>query len=120
MTSATTVHFGPCTISAPHPVSRAPKMGGRTLRRPLIIGASAVVRKAVRQGTAEGSWFGRVLARKPGMLIIVALANKMARIAWAEQAKGEVYRAPAVVAWRATAGGVGGVGRSQESMAHSR
>jgi hypothetical protein len=32
------------------------------------------------------------------MLVIVALANKMARIAWAVQAKGEVYRAPAVVA----------------------
>jgi transposase len=74
------------------------KMGERTLRRLLIIGASSVVRKAVRQGTAAGSWLGRMLARKPRMLVIVALANKMARIAWAVQAKGEVYRAPAVVA----------------------
>jgi transposase len=73
-------------------------MGERTLRRLLIIGASSVVRKAVRQGTASGSWLGRMLARKPRMLVIVALANKMARIAWAVQAKGEVYRAPAVVA----------------------
>jgi transposase len=56
-----------------------------------------VVRKAVRQGTAAGSWLGRMLARKPRMLVIVALANKMARIAWAVQAKGEVYRASAVV-----------------------
>jgi transposase len=73
-------------------------MGERTLRRLLIIGASSVVPKAVRQGTAAGSWLGRMLARKPRMLVIVALANKLARIAWAVQAKGEVYRAPAVVA----------------------
>jgi len=74
------------------------KMGERTLRRLLIIGASSVVRKALRQGIAAESWLGRMLARKPRMLVIVALANKMARIAWAVQAKGGVYRAPAVVA----------------------
>ena len=74
------------------------KMGERTLRRLLIIGASSVVRKALRQGVAAGSWLGRMLARKPRMLVIVALANKMARIAWAVQAKGEVYRAPTVAA----------------------
>lgn len=37
-----------------------------------------------------------MLARKPPMLIIVALANKMARVVWALLAKGGVYRAPAV------------------------
>jgi transposase len=73
------------------------KMGERTLRRLLIIGASSVVRKALRQGIAAESWLGRMLARKPRMLVIVALANKMARIAWAVQAKGGVYRAPAGV-----------------------
>ena len=57
-----------------------------------------MVRKALRQGIAAESWLGRMLARKPRMLVIVALANKMARIAWAVQAKEEVYRAPAVVA----------------------
>ena len=40
----------------------------------------------------------RFLMSSALMLVIVALANKMARIAWAVQAKGEVYRAPAVVA----------------------
>jgi hypothetical protein len=39
-----------------------------------------------------------MLARKPPMLVIVALANKMARIAWALIAKGGSYRAPAVAA----------------------
>jgi hypothetical protein len=37
-----------------------------------------------------------MLARKPPMLVRVALANKMARIVWALLARGEVYRAPAV------------------------
>jgi transposase len=74
------------------------KMGERTLRRLLIIGASSVVSRAVREGASAETWLGRMLARKPRMLVIVALANKMARIAWALQAKGEVYRAPAGVA----------------------
>ena len=71
------------------------KRGERTLRRLLIIGASAVLRKAIRQGIPAGSWLGRMVARKPRMLVIVALANKMARTVWALQATGEIYRAPA-------------------------
>jgi transposase len=74
------------------------KMGERTLRRLLIIGASSVVCKALREGAPAGSWLERMLARKPRMLVIVALANKMACIAWALMAKGEVYRAPTVAA----------------------
>jgi transposase len=74
------------------------KMGERTLRRLLIIGASAVVSQACRRGASEGSWLGRMLARKPRMLVIVALANKMARIVWALLAKGGVYQAPTVAA----------------------
>ena len=73
-------------------------MGERTLRRLLIIGASAVVRHATRRGASEGSWLGRMLARKPRMLVIVALANKMARIVWALMAKGGHYKAPVVAA----------------------
>src|SRR5215213_5916266 len=74
------------------------RMGERTLRRLLIIGASGVVRWARRKGVPAGSWLARMLARKPPMLVIVALANKMARIAWALIAKGGSYRAPAVAA----------------------
>ena len=74
------------------------RMGERTLRRLLIIGASAVVRQAAARGAAPHSWLGRMLARKPRMLVTVALANKMARIAWAILRKGEVYRAPTVAA----------------------
>jgi transposase len=72
------------------------KKGERTLRRLLIIGASSVVRRAIRHGTPSGAWLGRMLARKPRMLVIVALANKMARTVWALQATGEIYRAPVV------------------------
>lgn len=64
------------------------KMGERTLRRLLIIGASAVVRQAGRRGVPDGSWLRRKLARKPRMLVIVALANKLARIVWALMARG--------------------------------
>jgi transposase len=39
-----------------------------------------------------------MLARKPRMLVIVALANKMARIVWAVMMKGEDYRAPTAAA----------------------
>jgi len=74
------------------------KMGERTLRRLLIIGASSVVQKAIKHGTPSGSWLGRMLARKPRMLVIVALANKMARTVWALRATGEIYRAPVVAA----------------------
>ena len=74
------------------------RMGERTLRRLLIVGASAVVRHASRRDLAEGSWLARMLARKPRMLVIVALANKMARTAWALLARNEVYRAPTAAA----------------------
>ena len=74
------------------------KMGDRTLRRLLIIGASAVVLHAARRGAPQGSWLERMMARKPRMLVTVALANKTARIVWAVLASGEDYRAPVVAA----------------------
>ena len=47
------------------------KMGERTLRRLLIIGASAVLRWAARHGAPAGSWIARMLACKPPMLVRV-------------------------------------------------
>ena len=79
-------------------LGRTSRMGERTLRRLLIIAASGVVRWAKRKGVPAGSWLGRMLARKPPMLVIVALANKTARVAWALLARGGIYRAPAVTA----------------------
>ena len=73
-------------------------MGERTLRRLLIIGASSVVQQASRRGAPGGSWLARMLSRKPRMLVVVALANKMARTVWALLMRGETYRSPAVSA----------------------
>jgi len=39
-----------------------------------------------------------MLKRKPAMLVVVALANKIARIAWALMAKGGVNKAPVAAA----------------------
>jgi transposase len=74
------------------------KRGERTIRRLLIIGASAVVQQASRRGAPKGSWLAQMLARKPKMLVTVALANKMARIIWALLVKGGTYRTPAAAA----------------------
>jgi len=74
------------------------KMGERTLRRLLIIGAAAAIHHAVRRGVPPTSWLGRMLARKPRMLVTVALANKTARIVWALLVKGEDYKSPEVAA----------------------
>lgn len=77
-------------------LGRTSKMGQRDIRRLLTIGAVAVVRWAARKGAPEGSWLARMLERKPKMLVAVALANRMARTAWALMRKGEDYRDPAI------------------------
>jgi len=69
--------------------------GQRDIRRLLIIGAMAVVNSAVRRGAPEGSWLERMLAKKPRMLVAIALANKMARGIWAIMTKQEDFRNPA-------------------------
>jgi transposase len=79
-------------------LGKTSKMGQRDIRRLLITGAVAVVRWAASNGAPEGSWLARMLARKPRMLVAVALANRMARIAWALMRNEEVYRDPVVAA----------------------
>ena len=71
------------------------KMGQRDLRRLLITGAMAVIGQAVRRGRTADPWLTRMLARKPRMLVAVALANRMARMIWALSTKKEIYRVPA-------------------------
>lgn len=77
-------------------LGRTSKMGQRDIRRLLIVGAVAVVRWAAHKGASEGSWLARMLAHKPKMLVAVALANRMARTAWALMRNGEDYRDPAM------------------------
>ena len=73
------------------------KQGDRYLRRLLVIGATAVIRQA-RTHPDKHPWLIQLLARRPAKVVAVALANKMARIAWAVLARGETYRAPALAA----------------------
>jgi transposase len=61
-------------------LGRTSKMGQRDIRRLLIIGAMSTVQRTLRKGAPEGSWLARMLARKPRMLVAIALANKMARV----------------------------------------
>lgn len=49
-----------------------------------------------RHKISANSWIGRMLARKPKMLVGIALANKMARQIWAMLSKKEGYRDPAL------------------------
>ena len=73
------------------------KQGDRYLRKLLVVGASAVLRHA-RSHPDKHPWLMQLLARRPAKVAIVALANKMARIAWAVLSRGETYRAPTLAA----------------------
>ena len=73
------------------------KQGDRYLRRILVVGAHSVLRRA-KQSPQKYPWLTQLLARRPFKVVAVALANKMARIAWALLAKGGSYRAPALAA----------------------
>src|SRR5277367_2405730 len=58
------------------------KQGDQYLRRILIVGAIAVLRRAL-QNPGKYPWLTQLLARRPFKVVAVALANKMARVAWA-------------------------------------
>jgi len=79
-------------------LGRITKAGDKTLRRLLIIGASAVLRHAAIKPPPAGSWLARMMAGKPRMLVAVALANKMARIIWALLRNGTSYQASSAAA----------------------
>jgi transposase len=75
-------------------LGRMSKAGQPDIRRLLIIGAMSRLSWLGRKSIPKGSWLERMLARKPKMLVAVALANKMARALWAMQTKKENYRDP--------------------------
>jgi transposase len=60
------------------------------LRSVLTVGATAVI-KQVRRGGSASPWLIGLLARKPAKLAAVALANKIARIAWKLMVTGQSY-----------------------------
>lgn len=73
-------------------LGRITKRGDRYLRKLLVMGATANLRTAKRGRTPLAGWTRRLLGRRPGRMVSVALANKTARIAWAVMAKREPYR----------------------------
>jgi transposase len=72
-------------------LGRITKAGNAAIRKLLVLGATSLVRRAARWNSQAGRWVQGVLARHPVRLVTVALANKMARIAWALMARQEVY-----------------------------
>jgi transposase len=74
------------------------KAGKVDIRRLLIIGAMSRLNWPGRKSVPEGAWLASMLARKPRILVAIALANKMARTIWAMLARHEDYRVPAQVA----------------------
>jgi error-prone DNA polymerase len=73
-------------------LGRITKAGNREIRTLLVLGATSMAHRAGVWNSAAGAWLRELLERRPVRLATVALANKMARIAWALMARKEVYR----------------------------
>jgi transposase len=74
------------------------KQGNRDLRRLLVLGASTLMRHARGRTSVTAGWINALLARCPASVVKTAVANKLARIAWAVLQDSEGYRAPAAAA----------------------
>ena len=72
-------------------LGRISRLGSPHLRRLLVLGATTQLHGKRREKAPGGLWFDQLLRRKPARVAAVALANKMARVAWAVLTKGETY-----------------------------
>ena len=72
------------------------KAGNRYLRKLLVVGALSVIRRAKILGYTKHPWLVRLMERRSTKIAAVALANKIARMAWAMMARNETYRTPTV------------------------
>jgi transposase len=76
-------------------LGRISKDGQSDIRQLLIIGAMSRLNWLGRKSLSKASWLAQMLARKPRMLVAIALANKMARTIWAMLTRNEDYQNPA-------------------------
>ena len=72
-------------------LGRVSKAGNRYLRRLLRLGAASLVRHA-RCRPEKAAWINALLARRPKSVVVIAVANKLARIVWAVLSRGESFR----------------------------
>jgi transposase len=70
------------------------KRGNKYLRRLFVQGARSVLQQRLKQAPVLRDWLARLLGRTHQNVVVVALANKLVRMAWAVLCKNERYRAP--------------------------
>ena len=70
------------------------KAGDRYLRSLLVLGALSLIRRAKQAGGTRRVWLAELLDRRPTMIAAIALANKIARIAWVIMTRGTRYQEP--------------------------
>ncbi len=65
------------------------KKGDAYLRKLLVLGATAVIRYC-RNKPQFAAWINALLQRRPARVVTIAVANKMARIAWGDEPRRDV------------------------------
>ncbi|SHK64203.1 Transposase IS116/IS110/IS902 family protein [Shimia gijangensis] len=73
-------------------LGRISKMGDQYIRRLLVVGMMSRMRQIIKNPERYDPWFADIVARKPGKVAAVAMANKTARLIWAVMTRNEPYR----------------------------
>ena len=71
-------------------LGRISRLGDKYIRQLLIVGAQTVLLRS--KAARSNAWIQGLLARRPRLVVAIALANKMACVVWAVMAKGQSYR----------------------------
>jgi transposase len=74
------------------------KQGDRYLPRLLVLGVTTHLRHARGKASVAAGWINALLARCPAGIVKIAIANKLARVAWTVLRGNQGYRAPTAVA----------------------